>query len=111
MENLFRIKSLTNLILVTSFILFFGITAFWVSSVFVVPPDLVLQASQDEVTVREIIPASLKRVKDYPSELETKTLPEIIELSKAKGVIAQKAKKLKKLVEQQKKINREVLKE
>lgn len=64
----------------------------------------VFQAAQKEVTVGELIPPSLKRVRDYPSELENKTLEEIIELSKGNGETAQKAKKLKKLAEQQKRL-------
>jgi cell shape-determining protein MreC len=104
MESVFRIKSQINLLLVIILILFFEIAAFWHSSVIVVPSHLVLQTSQEEVAVGELIPSSLKRVKDYPSELETKTLKEIIELPKDKGEIAQKAKKLKKLVEQQKRL-------
>ena len=43
-------------------------------------------------------------MRDYPSELENKTLEEIIELSRGNGEIAQKAKKLKKLAEQQKRL-------
>lgn len=65
---------------------------------------IIFQAAQKEPNVGELIPASLKRVRDYPSELENKTLEEIIELSKGEGETAQKAKKLKKLVEQQRRL-------
>lgn len=92
MENLFKIKSQTNLLLVTFFILCFRMTTFWLSSAFVVTPDLILQSSQEEVAVGELIPPSLKRVKDYPSELDTKTLKEIIKLSKGKGRLLKKLK-------------------
>ncbi len=41
---------------------------------------------------------------NYPNELKNKTLEEIIELSRGNGETAQKAKKLKKLAEQQKRL-------
>jgi hypothetical protein len=104
MENLLKLKFQKNLLIVSFLIIFLGIFFFWLSSVFVVPTDLVFQTSQEETPVGELIPPSLKRVKDYPTELETKTLKEIIELSKGKGESAQKARNLKKLVEQQKRL-------
>jgi hypothetical protein len=47
-----------------------------------------------------LIPNRLKRVKDYPSELEDNTKEEILDLAKGKGELARKAQKLKKLIEQ-----------
>ena len=41
----------------------------------------------------------LKRAPDYPTELEGKTLDEIKDLARGNGEIAQKAKRIKKLVE------------
>jgi hypothetical protein len=49
---------------------------------------------------RDLIPNRLKRVKDYPSELEDNTKEEILDLAKGKGELAKKAQKLKKLIEQ-----------
>jgi hypothetical protein len=49
---------------------------------------------------RDLIPNRLKRVKNYPSELEDNTKEEILDLAKGKGELAKKAQKLKKLIEQ-----------
>jgi hypothetical protein len=49
---------------------------------------------------RDIIPNSLKRVKDYPTELEEKTKREILDLANKEDEIGRKAKKLKKLIQQ-----------
>ncbi len=88
MENLFRLKSQTHFLIFTFFIIFIGTFTVWFSPVLIGSSASVLHTSQEEVTVGELIPPSLKRVKDYPSELENKTLKEIIELSKGKGDIA-----------------------
>lgn len=49
---------------------------------------------------RILIPESLKRVKDYPSELEYLTYAEIVEQAK----ISREAAKLKKLIEQEQRL-------
>jgi hypothetical protein len=104
MEHLSRHKLQILLILGISLFLLFSIfmVAYFSENKTLKSPAF--QAAESEITVGELIPASLKRVRDYPSELENKTLEEIIELSRGNGETAQKAKKLKKLAEQQKRL-------
>ena len=104
MESVSRHSPQIPLILGICLLLLIGIFTFEYFSESPTLKSPVFQAAQNEVTVGELIPAFLKRVKDYPSELENKTLEEIIELSKGNGETAQKAKKLKKLAEQQKRL-------
>ena len=104
MEYISRHKPFLPFILGISLLLLIGIFTVADFSESPMKKSPVFQAAQNEPTVGELIPASLKRVRDYPSELENKTLEEIIELSRGNGEIAQKAKKLKKLTEQQKRL-------
>lgn len=56
-------------------------------------------ANEENIPVGDLIPGNLKRAPDYPTELEGKTLDEIKDLARGNGEIAQKAKRIKKLVE------------
>jgi hypothetical protein len=47
-----------------------------------------------------LIPAKLKNVKDYPVELEGRTYAEIVDLASGSSNLADKAKTMKKLIEQ-----------
>ncbi|MEG4804240.1 hypothetical protein QUB63_25530 [Microcoleus sp. ARI1-B5] len=58
--------------------------------------ELSIQGKQ----ARVLIPESLKRVKDYPSELEYLTYAEIVEQAKTSREVA----KLKKLIEQEQRL-------
>lgn len=104
MESISRHKPYLPFILGIFIFLFFSFISFEYFFESTPLKSPVFQTTKNEVTVGELIPASLKRVRDYPSELENKTLEEIIELSKDNGDAAQKAKKLKKLAEQQKRL-------
>jgi hypothetical protein len=54
----------------------------------------------DDKTAGELIPGRLKRVKDYPTELEGKTLKELAQIARQGGEAAKKANKLLKLAKQ-----------
>jgi RHS repeat-associated protein len=51
------------------------------------------------IPVGQLLPASLKRAKNFPSYLENKTYAEILKLAKGKGKTAKDAKMVKKLIE------------
>lgn len=48
----------------------------------------------------ELIPGKFKNVKDYPTELEGRTYAEIVDLASGGSTLADKAKTMKKLIEQ-----------
>lgn len=73
----------------------------------VLPPPVIVPSETNpdlDRRIGDLIPGSLKRVRDYPSELEGFTLREILRKAQQGGSEGKKAQKLKKLYEQQKRL-------